>query len=122
MKLDLNTSASEKIYILGAGAIGMALAVNLLRNGRSVAAVRTSNSNYSGEAGQVSVECDQSLTIEVRKWCRFPSLIAWAPEQLSSRPKPLRIVSLPLNSEIRNPVVRSSSCKMESEWNPHLSK
>jgi 2-dehydropantoate 2-reductase len=63
MKLDLNTS-SEKIYILGAGAIGMALAVNLLRNGRSVAAVRTSNSNYSGEAVQVSVECDQSLTIE----------------------------------------------------------
>ncbi len=42
----------------------MALAVNLLRNGRSVAAVRTSNSNYSGEAVQVSVECDQSLTME----------------------------------------------------------
>ncbi|MEA3206441.1 MAG: 2-dehydropantoate 2-reductase [Verrucomicrobiota bacterium] len=64
MKLDLNTSASEKIYILGAGAIGMALAVNLLRNGRSVAAVRTSNSNYAWETIQVSVECDQSLTIE----------------------------------------------------------
>ena len=64
MKLDLDTFTSDKIYILGAGAIGMALAVNLLRNGRSVAAVRTSNSNYSGEAVQVSVECDQSLTIE----------------------------------------------------------
>jgi 2-dehydropantoate 2-reductase len=64
MKSDLNTSASEKIYILGAGAIGMALAVNLLRNGRSVAAVRTSNSNYAWETIQVSVECDQSLTIE----------------------------------------------------------
>jgi 2-dehydropantoate 2-reductase len=64
MKLDLNTSASEKICILGAGAIGMALAVNLLRNGRSVAAVRTSNSNYAWETIQVSVECDQSLTIE----------------------------------------------------------
>jgi 2-dehydropantoate 2-reductase len=64
MKSDLNTSASEKIYILGAGAIGMALAVNLLRNGRSVAAVRTSNSNYAWETFQVSVECDQSLTIE----------------------------------------------------------
>ena len=64
MKLDLNTSASEKIYILGAGAIGMALAVNLLRNGRSVAAVRTSNTNYAWETVQVSVECDQSLTIE----------------------------------------------------------
>jgi 2-dehydropantoate 2-reductase len=64
MKLDLDTFTSEKIYILGVGAIGMALAVNLLRNGRSVAAVRTSNSNYSGEAVQVSVECDQSLTIE----------------------------------------------------------
>jgi 2-dehydropantoate 2-reductase len=64
MKSDLNTSASEKIYILGAGAIGMALAVNLLRNGRSVAAVRTSNSNYAWETIQISVECDQSLTIE----------------------------------------------------------
>src|ERR1700730_1425709 len=64
MKLDQDTFTSEKIYILGAGAIGMALAVNLLRNGRSGAAVRTSNSNYSGEAVQVSVECDQSLTIE----------------------------------------------------------
>jgi 2-dehydropantoate 2-reductase len=64
MKSDLNTSASEKIYILGAGAIGMALAVNLLRNGRSVAAVRTSNSNYAWETIQVLVECDQSLTIE----------------------------------------------------------
>jgi 2-dehydropantoate 2-reductase len=62
--MKLNTSASEKIYILGAGAIGMALAVNLLRNGRSVAAVRTSNSNYAWETVQVSVECDQSLTIE----------------------------------------------------------
>ena len=62
--MKLNTSASEKIYILGAGAIGMALAVNLLRNGRSVAAVRTSNSNYAWETIQVSVECDQSLTIE----------------------------------------------------------
>jgi 2-dehydropantoate 2-reductase len=64
MKLDLNTSTTEKIYILGTGAIGMALAVNLLRNGRSVAAVRTSNSNYCWETVQVSVECDQSLTIE----------------------------------------------------------
>jgi 2-dehydropantoate 2-reductase len=64
MKLDLNTSTSEKIYILGAGAIGMALAVNLLRNGRSVAAVRTSNNNYAWETVQVSVECDQNLTIE----------------------------------------------------------
>src|SRR3984893_12409566 len=64
MKLDQDTFTSEKIYILGAGAIGMALAVNLIRNGRSVVAVRTSNSNYSGEAVQVSVECDQSLTIE----------------------------------------------------------
>ena len=62
--MKLNTSASEKIYILGAGAIGMALAVNLLRNGRSVAAVRTSNTNYAWETVQVSVECDQSLTIE----------------------------------------------------------
>jgi 2-dehydropantoate 2-reductase len=64
MKQDLNPSASEKIYILGAGAIGMALAVNLLRNGRSVAAVRTSNRNYSWETVRVSVECDQSLIIE----------------------------------------------------------
>ena len=62
--MKLNTSASEKIYILGAGAIGMALAVNLLRNGRSVAAVRTSNTNYAWETVQASVECDQSLTIE----------------------------------------------------------
>ena len=65
MKPDLNISASEKIYILGAGAIGMALAVNLVRNGRSIAAVRTSNSNYSWETVQVSVECDESLTMEV---------------------------------------------------------
>jgi 2-dehydropantoate 2-reductase len=64
MKLDQNTSASDKIYIVGAGAIGMALAVNLLRNGRRVAAVRTSNSNYSWETVRISVECDESLMME----------------------------------------------------------
>jgi 2-dehydropantoate 2-reductase len=64
MKLDQNTSASDQIYIVGAGAIGMALAVNLLRNGRTVAAVRTSNSNYSWETVQISVQCDEGLTME----------------------------------------------------------
>src|SRR6476620_11036008 len=64
MKSDQDTSASGKIYILGAGAIGMALAVNLLVSGRTVAVIRTSKSNYSWDKVQISVQFDEGLTME----------------------------------------------------------
>lgn len=52
------------IHIVGAGAIGMALAVNLVRGGRTVAAVRTSNRNYDWETIQISVQSHEGLTTE----------------------------------------------------------
>jgi len=64
MKSDQDTFASDKIYIVGAGAIGMALAVNLMVCGRTVAVIRTSKSNYSWDKVQISVQFDGDLTIE----------------------------------------------------------
>jgi 2-dehydropantoate 2-reductase len=49
---------------VGAGAIGMALAVNLMVCGRTVAVIRTSKSNYSWDKVQISVQFDGDLTIE----------------------------------------------------------
>jgi 2-dehydropantoate 2-reductase len=55
----------KKIYIVGAGAIGMSLAVNLIQSGRSVVAVRTSRHKDSWDTVQIAVQCNENPPIEV---------------------------------------------------------
>jgi 2-dehydropantoate 2-reductase len=55
---------SRKIYIVGAGAIGMSLAVILLHSGRSVTAVRTSTSKQSWGTARIAVQYNEGLPIE----------------------------------------------------------
>jgi 2-dehydropantoate 2-reductase len=57
-------SVSKNIYIVGAGAIGKSLAVNLIHSGRSVTAVRTSNSKYSWDTAKIAVQCNEEMPIE----------------------------------------------------------
>ena len=57
-------ATKKKIYIVGAGAIGMSLAVNLIQSGRSVLAVRTSRPQDSRDTVQIAVQCNESPPIE----------------------------------------------------------
>jgi ketopantoate reductase len=57
-------SVSKNIYIVGAGAIGKSLAVNLIHSGRSVTAVRTSDSKYSWDTAKIAVQCNEEMPIE----------------------------------------------------------
>jgi 2-dehydropantoate 2-reductase len=54
----------KKIYIVGAGAIGMSLAVNLIQSGRSVLAVRTSRPQDAWDTVQITVQCNENPPIE----------------------------------------------------------
>ncbi|MHA1940090.1 MAG: ketopantoate reductase family protein [Candidatus Hodarchaeales archaeon] len=49
-------STQERIFILGSGAIGIALAVNLINNGRNVILVRTSVNDLPEEKIEVTLE------------------------------------------------------------------
>jgi 2-dehydropantoate 2-reductase len=64
MKLSHANSVPHKIYIVGAGAIGMSLAVNLIQSGRSVTAVRTSDSKYAWDTITIAVQCDKGTPAE----------------------------------------------------------
>lgn len=56
-------TAIEKVYILGGGAIGMSLAVHLVKNNRRVVAVRTSSDEFLRKAVNVRiVGGDSNLT------------------------------------------------------------
>jgi 2-dehydropantoate 2-reductase len=55
---------TEKIYIVGAGAIGMSLAVSLINNGRRVTAVRTSKSKYCWNTVQIAVQHNEGAPME----------------------------------------------------------
>jgi 2-dehydropantoate 2-reductase len=55
---------ANKIYIVGAGAIGMSLAVNLIRNGRSVTAVRTSHRQDAWDPMNIAVQCNENPPVE----------------------------------------------------------
>src|ERR1700724_555947 len=56
---------ANKIYIVGAGAIGMSLAVNLIQSGRSiVTAVRTSHRKESWDTMKITVQCNENPPIE----------------------------------------------------------
>jgi 2-dehydropantoate 2-reductase len=132
MNLDQNTSVSEKIYIVGAGAIGMALAVNLLRGGRTVAAVRTSNRNYSWETVQISVQCDEDLTIEASlemvSLSKLDSL-GCGPIVITAKATANRFLASELREKKSNgpviimPPVRSKSrtCFGSAQWHHHRS-
>jgi 2-dehydropantoate 2-reductase len=55
---------SERIYILGAGAIGMALAVHLANSGRQVTAVRTSTDDMAAHTTEVTICGSQGRTFK----------------------------------------------------------
>jgi 2-dehydropantoate 2-reductase len=52
----------ESIYILGAGSIGMSLAVHLVNNGRSVTAVRTSTDDMDSQVVEVTIQGSDGKT------------------------------------------------------------
>jgi 2-dehydropantoate 2-reductase len=54
----------ERIYILGAGAIGMALAVHLANRGRPVTAVRTSTDTTATHIAEVTIHAGQARTFK----------------------------------------------------------
>jgi 2-dehydropantoate 2-reductase len=55
---------ANKIYIVGAGAIGMSLAVNLIQSGRNVTAVRTSHRQDSWDTTKIVVQCNENPPME----------------------------------------------------------
>ncbi len=54
---------SERIYILGAGSIGMALAAHLAHNGRAVTAVRTSADNVDSQVVEVTIHGSEGKSL-----------------------------------------------------------
>lgn len=64
MKPYRTTPVTRKIYIVGAGAIGMSLAVYLINSGRSVTAVRTRKNKHSWDTAKIAVENNKGATVE----------------------------------------------------------
>lgn len=56
--------ASDRIYILGAGSVGMSLAVHLANSGRLVTAVRTSADDIDPQATEVTVTGPEGRTFK----------------------------------------------------------
>ncbi len=99
---------SERIYILGTGAVGMALASSLVANGRSVTAVRTSVDDIDSQAAKVTIHgsAGKVLThsIEVISLARLKTLTGIIVVTAKSYANPSIAVKL-REKEIHAPIV-----------------